>query len=91
LPILSVKKPNKCLGDWNQTDHIKNLSCINGVYKLTAVLNENGWKPKIKISSNIEKTTDPGIKKAIRYYDKNHKPLADVLYLIDDRSWKIGN
>ena len=38
--------------------------------------------PKIKISENIEKITNPGFKTLYRLYDKdNHKALADVMTL----------
>jgi nicotinate phosphoribosyltransferase len=53
---------------------------LNGVYKLVA-LDENGaWQPRIKISSNLSKATNPGRKQIVRYYDPNDTPLGDVLY-----------
>lgn len=53
---------------------------FGGVYKLVAV--EEGKKiiPKIKISENEEKVTNPGFKQLYRLYDKNtNKALTDVI------------
>lgn len=42
--------------------------------------------PKIKVSENTEKVTNPGNKKIIRIYDKaNHKIKADVITLVDEQ------
>ena len=46
-----------------------------------AVRGEQGWTPRIKISGNISKITDPGRKRVVRYYNESGHPLADVLYL----------
>lgn len=52
---------------------------LGGVYKLTAIEGPEGWIPRMKISSNIEKATDPGRKQIIRYYDAEHHPVGDML------------
>ena len=57
---------------------------LGGVYKLVAI-DENGkWAPRIKISSNPVKTTDPGRKQLVRYYGEDGQPLGDVLYAADE-------
>lgn len=58
----------------------KSEPVFGGVYKLVA-LEENGEIiPKIKISENVEKITNPGFKTFYRLFDKtNHKALADVI------------
>ncbi len=58
---------------------------FGGVYKLSS-LNEGGKMiPKIKISENVEKITNPGFKKVYRLYNKtNNKVLADVITLFDE-------
>jgi nicotinate phosphoribosyltransferase len=58
----------------------KSEPVFGGVYKLVAV--EEGKKviPKIKISENEEKITNPGFKQLYRLYDRNtNKALADVI------------
>ncbi len=59
---------------------------FGGVYKLVAVEDENGEIiPKIKISENVIKITNPHFKKVYRIYDKeNHKALADLLTVYDE-------
>ena len=54
---------------------------FGGVYKLAAVENEQGEIiPKIKISENTAKITNPHFKKVYRFYDKESgKALADEL------------
>ena len=58
---------------------------FGGVYKLAAVKDGGRYLPKIKISGNVEKLTNPGFKKIIRFYDKeNHQAIADLLALRDE-------
>ena len=59
-----------------------NNPALGGVYKLAA-LEENGrLVPKLKVSENAEKTTNPGVKETIRFYSReNGKALADLLVL----------
>ncbi|MCM1226093.1 MAG: nicotinate phosphoribosyltransferase [Clostridium sp.] len=58
---------------------------FGGVYKLTAV-EENGMiTPRIKLSENTAKVTDPGFKKPVRLFDrKTGMALADVVLLADE-------
>jgi nicotinate phosphoribosyltransferase len=58
---------------------------ISGVYKLVAYQNHKTMLPKIKISDNIEKITNPAKKQVVRFYDKaTNKALADCLFLEDE-------
>ncbi len=59
---------------------------FGGVYKLAAVQNDNGeFVPKIKISENVEKITNPGRKKLWRIYSRETGyGLADLLTLYDE-------
>ena len=59
---------------------------FGGVYKLAAEEDEDGvFIPKIKLSNNIEKVTNPGIKKVFRIYDKHTgKIKADLIALEDE-------
>ncbi len=56
---------------------------FGGVYKLAALEKEDGEiVPKIKISENVEKITNPGFKTLYRLYDRDSdKALADVMTL----------
>lgn len=59
---------------------------FGGVYKLTAVESKDGEIiPKIKVSENVEKITNPGFKQLYRLYDrKTGKAIADVITLHDE-------
>ena len=49
----------------------KDCPSFGGVYKLAAIQNEEGeFVPKIKVSENTEKITNPGNKTIYRIYDK---------------------
>lgn len=59
---------------------------FGGVYKLVAVENESGEiVPKIKVSENTTKITNPHFKKVYRYFDnESGKALADELCVYDE-------
>lgn len=58
----------------------KSEPVFGGVYKLTALEQDGVIIPKIKISENVEKITNPGFKTLYRLFDKETgKALADVM------------
>ncbi len=58
---------------------------FGGVYKLVAVKEGDKFIPKIKISENVEKITNPGKKKIYRIYsNKTGYVIADLLTLEDE-------
>ncbi|WP_291572394.1 nicotinate phosphoribosyltransferase [Clostridium sp. UBA4548] len=58
---------------------------FGGVYKLVAIEKDNQIIPKIKISENVEKITNPAFKKLYRIYDKHsNKAVADLITLHDE-------
>ena len=64
----------------------KDCPSFGGVYKLAAIQNEAGeFVPKIKISENTEKITNPGNKTIYRIYDKETgKIRADLICFVDE-------
>lgn len=64
----------------------KSEPVFGGVYKLAAVEDNDGTIiPKIKISENEEKITNPGFKKIYRIFDKaNNKAIADLITLAEE-------
>ena len=56
------------------------MPALGGVYKLAAVVKEDGTiVPKIKLSDNAEKITNPSFKNLFRLYDKKTgKAVADT-------------
>lgn len=63
-----------------------NMPALGGVYKLAGIVNEDGSiTPKIKVSDNSAKITNPGFKKIIRIYDSvSNKAEADLIMLMDE-------
>lgn len=58
---------------------------LGGVYKLVAVTKNNEISPRMKVSDNPFKTTTPGFKKTIRFYDKETGyALGDVVALREE-------
>ncbi len=59
---------------------------LGGVYKLTAVEDENGSIiPKIKLSENVSKITTPCFKQVYRLYSKEtNQAFADIVTLHDE-------
>lgn len=64
----------------------KSSPVFGGVYKLVAIEDESGAVvPKIKVSENVGKITNPHFKKVYRLYDKfSGKAIADQLCVFDE-------
>ena len=64
----------------------KDNPAFGGVYKLAAVKGEDGsFLPKIKLSENTEKVTNPGNKTIFRIYDNDTgKIRADYICLVGE-------
>lgn len=63
----------------------KSEPVFGGVYKLVAIEENGKISPRIKLSENIEKVTNPGYKTVWRLFDKeSNKAIADVLTLGDE-------
>lgn len=63
----------------------KSQPVFGGVYKLVAIEENGQLVPKIKISENVNKITNPGFKQVYRFYDKrSNKAIADLITLHDE-------
>lgn len=63
---------------------------LGGVYKLSAEEVDGEFVPRIKISENPAKVTNPGVKQVYRFYDKRTgKALADLIAL-DEEDYSSG-
>ena len=87
--ITSLKNQGATINSWGVgTNLITSKDCpsFGGVYKLACIIDENGTEiPKIKVSENVEKVTNPGNKKILRIYDKaSGKIKADLITLEDE-------
>ncbi|MCL2603485.1 MAG: nicotinate phosphoribosyltransferase [Defluviitaleaceae bacterium] len=64
----------------------KECPAFGGVYKMAALSSDDGpWIPKIKLSENPVKVTNPGVKTIYRLYDTaTGKMKADLITLADE-------
>lgn len=54
---------------------------LGGVYKLAAIQDDKGnWQPKIKLSEQAIKVSNPGRLQVRRYYNDQGRPVASQLY-----------
>ena len=88
--IESLKAQNAKINSWGVGTNLitsKDNPAFGGVYKLAAVKDEatGTFIPKIKLSENTEKVTNPGDKTVYRIYGKSTgKIKADLICLKDE-------
>ena len=87
--IGSLKAQGATINSWGVGTNLitsKDCPAFGGVYKLAAIWNEpeQRFEPKIKISENAEKITNPGDKKIYRIYDLEGMIIADLIALADE-------
>ena len=86
--IDSLKAQGAAIDSWGVGTNLitsKDCPAFGGVYKLAAVEKNGEFIPKIKLSENEWKITNPGDKTVFRIYDKeNGKLKADVIALVGE-------
>ena len=88
--IDSLKAQGARINSWGVGTNLitsKDCPAFGGVYKLAAVKSREDaeFTPKIKLSENSEKVTNPGNKQVYRIYDKKSgKIRADLICLADE-------
>jgi len=87
--IDSLKTQGATITSWGVGTHLitsKDCPSFGGVYKLAAIQGKDGkFIPKIKLSENTEKVTNPGNKTIYRIYDnETGKIKADLICLVDE-------
>lgn len=63
----------------------KSEPVFGAVYKIAAVEQEGTFRPRIKVSENVEKITNPGLKRVYRIYDKTGQAVADLIGKHDEK------
>lgn len=84
--INSLKNQGAKINSWGVGTKLitsADMPALGGVYKLSGIVEDNGEiTPKIKLSDNTEKITNPGFKNIYRVYDKaTGKAEADCIFL----------
>lgn len=87
--IESLKAQGAAITSWGVGTNLitaKDNPAFGGVYKLAAIQDKHGnFVPKIKLSENSEKVTNPGNKKIYRVYEKESgKVKADLICMEDE-------
>lgn len=84
--IISLERQGACFDTIGLGDNISAINDrVNGVYKLSAIEKNGVLEPKIKLSNDSVKTTNPGYKKVYRFYDKKTGyALGDVITLASE-------
>lgn len=86
--IDSLKTQGAAINSWGVGTNLitsKDCPAFGGVYKLAAIEKNGEFIPKIKLSENTWKITNPGNKTIYRIYDKESgKIKADLIALIDE-------
>lgn len=87
--IDSLKAQGAAITSWGVGTNLitsKDNPSFGGVYKLAAIRDKDGhFIPKIKLSENSEKVTNPGNKKIYRVYEKETgKIKADLICLAEE-------
>ena len=89
--ISSLKNQGATITSWGVGTNLitaKDCPAFGGVYKLAAVKDADSteFTPKIKLSENTEKVTNPGNKTVYRLYNKKTgKIRADLICLADEK------
>lgn len=64
---------------------------LGTVYKLAAVEHDGAMAPRIKVSENPAKVTNPGVKKAVRIYENATGKAAGDLLMLEDEPLPTGS
>lgn len=86
--ITSILNQGGCVDSFGVGERLitaKSEPVFGAVYKLAAVKGEDGqFDPRIKVSENIEKITNPGLKKVYRIIDEEGRAIADMIARADE-------
>ena len=85
--IFAIRTQGAAINSWGVGTNLitsKGNPSLGGVYKLAAEGEQGDFQPRLKVSENIDKITNPGIKKVVRFYDRAGKAMADLIALEDE-------
>ncbi|MDE6606532.1 MAG: nicotinate phosphoribosyltransferase [Lachnospiraceae bacterium] len=93
--IDSLKTQGATITSWGVGTNLitsKDNPSFGGVYKLAAIMDEHGtFIPKIKLSENSEKVTNPGNKTIYRIYEKESGKIKADLICLTEEEFKEEN
>ena len=80
--VASLLSQGACIDSFGIGERLitaKSEPVFGAVYKLAAVGENGDFAPRIKVSENVEKITNPGLKDLYRVYDADGKAVADMM------------
>jgi nicotinate phosphoribosyltransferase len=81
--IESLKRQGACIGLWGVGTKLATAydqAALGGVYKLGAIRGEDGgWHPRVKISEQMIKTSNPGVQQVRRFFDADGIAQGDMI------------
>jgi len=88
--VSSLKQQGAQINSWGIGTKLitsADMPALGGVYKLAGIVNEDGTiTPKIKVSDNSNKITNPGFKKIVRIYGgESGKAEADLICFFNEK------
>ncbi|HSW86999.1 MAG TPA: nicotinate phosphoribosyltransferase [Rhabdochlamydiaceae bacterium] len=86
--IQDLKSQGAKINIWGVGTHLvtgKDQPALDGVYKLSAVRDPGGkWQPRLKISEQLAKVSNPGILQVRRFFD-DHQCVADMIFDLETK------
>ena len=86
--INSLVEQGACIDSFGVGERLitsKSEPVFGAVYKLAAVEKDGVFEPRIKVSENVEKITNPGLKKVYRIYNESGMAVADLIAMADEK------
>ena len=86
--INSLVEQGACIDSFGVGERLitsKSEPVFGAVYKLSAVEKNGVFEPRIKVSENVEKITNPGLKKVYRVYNESGMAVADLIATADEK------
>lgn len=85
--ITSILNQGGCVDSFGVGERLitaKSEPVFGAVYKLAAVEEKGVFEPRIKLSENVEKITNPGLKKVYRIINEEGRAIADMIAKADE-------
>lgn len=85
--ITSILNQGGCIDSFGVGERLitaKSDPVFGAVYKIAAVEENGVFVPRIKVSENVEKITNPGLKKIYRVYCEQGNAIADLITRADE-------
>lgn len=90
--IQSMHLQGACIDAWGVGTKLvtaQDQPAMSGVYKLAAVFENGAWHPRIKVSDQTVKTSNPGVQCIRRFFNSKGEIEADLVYDESEEPGKI--